>query len=166
MRRTAALQDDARRWQMDLDAARSYQQFLVPVLLQPWAIQLVDRAALSPGCRVLDLACGTGVAARIAAERVGPGGEVVSINLDVAMLSVARPLEPFPAPAFDGGGATPKTFQPPARRSMRYSAGRAFNSFLTGSPLAAPNPFVFSRPNSRVGAANGSLHRASGASGC
>jgi ubiquinone/menaquinone biosynthesis C-methylase UbiE len=94
--RTTALQDDARRWQLDLDAARYYQQFLVPVVLQPWATQLVDRATLSPGCRVLDLACGTGLAARIAAERVGPGGEVVGIDLNLAMLSVARSLKPVP----------------------------------------------------------------------
>jgi SAM-dependent methyltransferase len=52
MRRTTALHDDARRWQLNLGAARSYQQFLVLVLLQPWAIRLVERATLFPGGRV------------------------------------------------------------------------------------------------------------------
>ncbi len=85
-----------RRWRLDLDAARCYQQFLVPSMFQPWATGLVDRARLSPGCRVLDLACGTGAATRIAAERVGPGGEVVGIDLNVAMLSVARSPQPVP----------------------------------------------------------------------
>jgi SAM-dependent methyltransferase len=88
------LRNDARRWQLDKDAARNYQQFLVPVVLQPWALRLVNRAALSPGCRVLDLACGTGVAARIAAERLGPGGEVLGIDMNAAMLSIARSLKP------------------------------------------------------------------------
>jgi SAM-dependent methyltransferase len=89
-----ALRNDARRWQLDRDAARNYQQYVVPVVLQPWAARLVKTAALSPGCRVLDLACGTGVAARIAAEKVGCGGKVLGIDINVAMLSVARSLKP------------------------------------------------------------------------
>src|SRR5712692_2755732 len=96
MRSAPALRDNARRWQLNLDAARCYQQFMVPVVFQPWAAKLVDRATLCPGCRVLDLACGTGVTARIAAERVGPGGEVVGVDLNAPMLSVARSLEPVP----------------------------------------------------------------------
>ena len=96
MRPALAFQDDARRWRLNPDAARYYQQFIVPMMLQPWAAKLVDRAALSPGCRVLDVACGTGVATRIAAERVGPSGEVVGVDLNAAMLSVARSLEPVP----------------------------------------------------------------------
>jgi SAM-dependent methyltransferase len=90
---TTALLNDARRWQLDRDAARNYQQFLVPVVLLPWAARLMKAAELSPGCRVLDLACGTGVAARIAAEQIGAGGEVLGIDMNVAMLSVARSLE-------------------------------------------------------------------------
>jgi len=94
MRRALALRDDARRWQLDLAAARYYQQFMVPVVFQPWATKLVDRATICPGCRVLDLACGTGVTARIAAERVGPGGEIVGLDLNAPMLEVARSLKP------------------------------------------------------------------------
>jgi ubiquinone/menaquinone biosynthesis C-methylase UbiE len=94
MRRTHALPDDTRRWQLDLAAARCYQQFMVPVVFQPWATKLVDRAGLCRACRVLDLACGTGVTARIAAERVGPEGEVVALDLSAPMLEVARSLEP------------------------------------------------------------------------
>ena len=40
----------------------------------PWAPELVDLAALKRGDRVLDLACGTGVVARLAAARVGAAG--------------------------------------------------------------------------------------------
>jgi ubiquinone/menaquinone biosynthesis C-methylase UbiE len=89
MRRIPALRDNARRWQLDFDAARCYQECLVPVLFQPWAAQLVDRATLRPGSRVLDLACGTGVVARIAAEEIGARGQVVGIDLNSAVLSVA-----------------------------------------------------------------------------
>jgi SAM-dependent methyltransferase len=94
MQRALASRDDTRRWQLDLAAARNYQQFMVPVVFEPWATKLVDKAGLYPGCRVLDLACGTGVTARIAAQRVAPGGEVVGLDLNAAMLEVARSLEP------------------------------------------------------------------------
>ncbi len=89
-----AERNDARRWQLAGDAALTYQQYLVPVVFEPWAERLVNRAALSSGSRVLDLACGTGVVARIAAERIGPTGEVLGIDINAPMLSVARSLRP------------------------------------------------------------------------
>src|SRR5262249_14637260 len=46
-------------------------------------------AAPRPGARVLDLACGTGVMARLVAPRVGPTGEVVGLDLNPGMLAVA-----------------------------------------------------------------------------
>jgi ubiquinone/menaquinone biosynthesis C-methylase UbiE len=94
MQPALALQDDARRWHLTVAAARSYQQFTVPVLLRPWAAKLVQTANPSRNCCVLDLACGTGVAARIAAKTLGPGGKVVGIDRSAPMLSVARSLEP------------------------------------------------------------------------
>jgi len=60
-----------------------------------WAADLVRRAALQPGERVLDVACGTGIVARLAAEQVGAQGAVVGLDLNSAMLAVARAL---PAP--------------------------------------------------------------------
>ena len=53
---------------------------------------LVDAAAIAPGERVLDVACGTGVVARAAADRVGPHGHVVGIDLNPEMIAVARTL--------------------------------------------------------------------------
>jgi ubiquinone/menaquinone biosynthesis C-methylase UbiE len=44
------------------------------------------------GERVLDAACGTGVVARIAAERVGSERHVVGFGLNPGMLVVARSL--------------------------------------------------------------------------
>jgi len=62
------------------------------------APSLVDAAHLAGGERVLDLACGTGVVTRIAAQRVGPQGRVTGVDLNTGMISVARSL-----PAPDGG---------------------------------------------------------------
>ena len=83
-----------RSWQLDSEAARCYQRFLVPVLFQPWGARLVERAVLSPGSRVLDLACGTGVIARLAAEKIGAEGQIVGVDVNPAMLSVAETLGP------------------------------------------------------------------------
>jgi ubiquinone/menaquinone biosynthesis C-methylase UbiE len=51
---------------------------------------LLEAAQISPGHRVLDVATGTGAAARAAEKVVGPTGEVVAGDVSVAMLDVAR----------------------------------------------------------------------------
>jgi ubiquinone/menaquinone biosynthesis C-methylase UbiE len=71
-------------------APENYEQFFVPVIAAPLATELIDTAALGLGERVLDVACGTGVVARLAAERVGATGTVAGIDLNPGMLAVAR----------------------------------------------------------------------------
>src|SRR5881396_2751176 len=56
---------------------------------------LLDLAELRRGERVLDIATGTGVVARLAARRVIPGGAATGVDLNEAMLDVARQL-PLP----------------------------------------------------------------------
>jgi ubiquinone/menaquinone biosynthesis C-methylase UbiE len=64
----------------------------VPAVTAGWAASLVERAGLHRGERVLDVACGTGVVARAAAERVGRTGRVAGVDINAAMLEVARAL--------------------------------------------------------------------------
>lgn len=73
-------------------APENYQKYFVPVIGGPFAEDLIAEAAPRPGERVLDVACGTGVVARLAAERVGPAGSVAALDLNPAMLSVARSI--------------------------------------------------------------------------
>jgi ubiquinone/menaquinone biosynthesis C-methylase UbiE len=74
------------------NAAENYQKYFVPVIGGPFALDLVTEAGLRPGERALDVACGTGTIARLAAERVGPGGSVSALDVNAGMLSVARSL--------------------------------------------------------------------------
>jgi SAM-dependent methyltransferase len=83
------------QWQVAGSAAQVYERELVPAIFGPWAPRVLDVAAPATGERVLDVACGTGVVARLAAERVGADGRVVGVDLNPGMLTVARSL---PAP--------------------------------------------------------------------
>jgi ubiquinone/menaquinone biosynthesis C-methylase UbiE len=71
-------------------APENYERFFVPAIGRPLAEALVRVAALNAGERVLDVGCGTGVVARLAAERVGSGGAVVGLDINPGMLAVAR----------------------------------------------------------------------------
>ncbi|HYI13763.1 MAG TPA: class I SAM-dependent methyltransferase, partial [Thermomicrobiales bacterium] len=79
------------RWQqVGSNAAEIYDTMLVPAMFAPWAPVLIDTAAVRPGERVIDIACGTGVVTRLAAMRVGGTGRVVGLDINAAMLAVAR----------------------------------------------------------------------------
>ena len=80
------------QWQVAGSAAQVYERELVPAIFGPWAPRVLDLAAPTTGERVLDVACGTGVVARLAAERVGADGRVVGLDLNPGMLVVARSL--------------------------------------------------------------------------
>jgi ubiquinone/menaquinone biosynthesis C-methylase UbiE len=105
-------------WQLTGSAPETYEQVLVPAFMTH-SQQLVALAALQRGERVLDVACGTGIVARLATQMVGTAGKVVAVDVNEGMLSMARtvpqqhdgpPIEwrqsdaaalPFPDAAFD-----------------------------------------------------------------
>ncbi|MGO4220988.1 class I SAM-dependent methyltransferase [Lysobacter sp. TAF61] len=70
--------------------AVTYEREMVPALFRPWVASLLDLARPVPGEHLLDLACGTGIVARMAAPRVAPGGRVVGVDLNPDMLGVAQ----------------------------------------------------------------------------
>jgi SAM-dependent methyltransferase len=76
-------------FQITLEQAVAYEELFVPALFAQWSPLLSDMAGITEGQRVLDVACGTGVAARAAADRVGRTGSVVGLDLNPAMLEVA-----------------------------------------------------------------------------
>jgi demethylmenaquinone methyltransferase / 2-methoxy-6-polyprenyl-1,4-benzoquinol methylase len=55
-----------------------------------WRRAAVAATGLSPGATVLDVACGTGRLSALLAERVGPFGRVVGVDLSEGMIGRAR----------------------------------------------------------------------------
>lgn len=68
----------------------NYERYFVPTIGSAFATDLVEAAGLGPGDRILDVACGTGVVTRLAAERVGGHGSVTGLDINPGMLAVAR----------------------------------------------------------------------------
>ena len=81
-------------FEIPLQAAEIYESAFVPAFFAQWAPIVCDAARIRPGRRVLDVACGTGIVARTAADRVDPGGAVTGIDTNEAMLTVARRVGP------------------------------------------------------------------------
>ena len=82
------------QWHFTESVPENYERYLVPTIFRPWATHLVDFGTPQPGECVLDVACGTGIVARLVAERVAPKGRVVGLDSSPAMLAVARSLSP------------------------------------------------------------------------
>ena len=61
----------------------------MPGITSKWAEDLVRRAQLRSGEELLDVACGTGVVARLAAKKV-ESGHATGLDLNAGMLAVAR----------------------------------------------------------------------------
>lgn len=87
---TMERRDAAATGQLDTSAAEVYDRFFVPALFGQWPDQILDAAAIGLGDHVLDVGCGTGILARAAADRVGSAGLVAGVDVNEAMLHVAR----------------------------------------------------------------------------
>ncbi len=81
-------------FKIPIETAEIYESRFVPALFADWAPHVVEMGDLSDGQSVLDVACGTGIVARTAARRVAPGGRVVGVDLNEAMLKVAARVCP------------------------------------------------------------------------
>ncbi len=101
-------------WQSRIDAAAAYDALFVPALFDQWVSMVADAAAIGPGQRVLDVACGTGVLTREIAARIGKNGHVVGLDPSPGMLAFAAARQsavewtrgvaesiPFPDHSFD-----------------------------------------------------------------
>lgn len=74
--------------------AEMYERWLVGPLFRPWAERTLDEVKVSPGDRLLDVACGTGIVARVARRRIGDAAHIVGVDISPVMLAVARAAAP------------------------------------------------------------------------
>lgn len=70
--------------------AEFYERELAGPLFRPFAEAMLDEADLSPGDRLLDVACGTGIVARLARKWPGALANIVGVDISADMLAVAR----------------------------------------------------------------------------
>jgi len=83
------------RWQVAGEGpAHAYEKYLVPAFFAGCAEQLLELAEVKPGERVLDVATGTGIVARLAAARVGTEGTVTGTDVNEGMLAAAAAAGP------------------------------------------------------------------------
>jgi SAM-dependent methyltransferase len=93
-----------------------YEQYLVPLIFEPYAVDIARRVALRRPARVLEIAAGTGVVTRQLANHLPPTASIIASDLNQPMLDQAvalgtsRPVEwrqadamalPFPDEDFD-----------------------------------------------------------------
>ncbi|RZI77174.1 MAG: class I SAM-dependent methyltransferase [Variovorax sp.] len=98
----ARVQRRIQRYGWDLAAPR-YEALWQAQLAEAQA-GLLAAAALQPGERVLDVACGTGCVTLAAARAVGSGGRVLGVDLSGAMVDTARQqaaLQALPCVTFE-----------------------------------------------------------------
>ena len=99
----------------------AYERYMVPIHCMTLAEDLIGRVKLQPREHVLDVACGTGIVSRYAALRVGSLGHVTGVELNSAMIDVARKAAAY----FDQPDVTPNALTMAARRAYQTLLKRA-----------------------------------------
>ncbi len=79
-------------FQLSDDAALLYERQKVPGMFKPLANAVLARVPVASDERIVDLACGTGIVARLAAAGLGPGARITGADLNPGMIRAARAL--------------------------------------------------------------------------
>jgi SAM-dependent methyltransferase len=66
-----------------------YERYLVPLIFQPYAVDLAERVAAHRPKKLLEIAAGTGVATREFAKKLAADCEIVATDLNPAMIEQA-----------------------------------------------------------------------------
>jgi SAM-dependent methyltransferase len=69
---------------------RKYDAHLGPFLFEPFADDFVKRTTFPKGCRVLELACGTGILTRRILEALASDGKLTATDLNPPMIEQAQ----------------------------------------------------------------------------
>jgi ubiquinone/menaquinone biosynthesis C-methylase UbiE len=77
-------------WNSDVGRRWAGHQKTIDAMLHGLAELLLEAANIQPGERILDIGCGSGTTTLAVAERVGPSGSVLGVDVSEPMLSLAR----------------------------------------------------------------------------
>ncbi len=80
-------------WQLSSDGPDAYEKYIVPAYTGAWAKEIVNRACLNKGEKILDVACGSGLVARTAANEMGNGDLVNGVDINEVMIKKARQID-------------------------------------------------------------------------
>jgi ubiquinone/menaquinone biosynthesis C-methylase UbiE len=86
--------NDNNQYQLTDSGPENYERHQVSSLFGPLAELFLSTVSLRTGERVLDVACGTGIVARLATQQVGPTGQVTGVDINAGMLKVAQANTP------------------------------------------------------------------------
>lgn len=139
---------DTEVWQVSTAAAEVYEASFVPAIFAAWAPRLLAAANVGLGDHVLDVACGTGIAARHALNLVKPGGAVVGLDINEGMLTVARRVAP--GITWQQGDAAALPFQDRAFTAVVSQFGMMF---FPDRPLALREMWRVLSPGGRLAVA-------------
>ncbi|HCY85550.1 MAG TPA: hypothetical protein DHV36_10485 [Desulfobacteraceae bacterium] len=79
-------------WQLNEDGPEIYEQYIVPAFSGAWAEDMVARADLQEGNRILDMACGTGIVTRKAWDATGGRVNITGMDVNEIVLEKAREI--------------------------------------------------------------------------
>ena len=118
------------------------------IMLAPVSDILIERAKAEGGERIVDVGCGCGATSFALAQRVGPGGHVLGIDISAPMLAQARKVQPAGLPVdFVLADATVYPFEP-ASFDLLFS--RFGVMFFADPALSFANMRRAMRPSGRV----------------
>jgi ubiquinone/menaquinone biosynthesis C-methylase UbiE len=118
------------------------------ILLAPISEILIDRAWAKAGERIIDVGCGCGATTIALAQKVGPTGHALGIDISAPMLARARQLAPADAPvAFELADATVYPFREP---SFDLLVSRFGVMFFAEPALSFANLHKALRPSGRL----------------
>ena len=80
-------------WQLSGDGPSAYEKYIVPAYTGKWAHEMIRRAGLQEGEIILDVACGTGLVARTAADILGNTRLIHGVDVNEVMLKKARDIK-------------------------------------------------------------------------
>ena len=118
------------------------------VLLAPVADILIDRARAKAGERIIDVGCGCGATTIALAQKVGPAGHVLGVDISAPMLARARQVAPKGLPVdFVLADATVYPFEP---ASFDLLVSRFGVMFFAEPALSFANMRKALRPSGRL----------------